>query len=50
MDVEVVHDELRQRAFLHDDPDAYMAGVADALDVLAEDLIAIWESERAQGA
>ena len=50
MNVEVVHDELRQRAFLHDDPEAYMAGVNDALAVLAGDLIALWESERSLGA
>ena len=50
MNVEVVRDELKRRAFLHDDPEAYMAGVEDALDVLAQDLSAIWESERALGA
>ena len=34
MDVTQVHDQLRQRAFLHSDPDAYLAGVDDALAVV----------------
>jgi hypothetical protein len=34
LDVTDLHDQLAQRAFLHDDPDAYLAGVRDALDVV----------------
>ena len=34
MDVTQVHDQLKQRAFLHSDPDAYLAGVDDALAVV----------------
>ena len=34
-----LQDQLRQRAFLHDDPDAYLAGVDDALHLLREELI-----------
>jgi hypothetical protein len=36
LDVTDLHDQLAERAFLHDDPDAYLAGVRDALDVLIE--------------
>jgi hypothetical protein len=49
MDVDVLHEELKQRAFLHDDPEAYLAGVDDALEVLADDVIAALESEKALG-
>ncbi len=45
MDVAHLHDQLRQRAFLHDDPDAYLAGVDDALTVLTDDLVAVWLSD-----
>ena len=34
MDVTQLQDQLRQRAFLHSDPDAYLAGVNDALAVV----------------
>ena len=37
MDVAELQERLSQRAFLHDDPDAYLAGVTDALEVLAEE-------------
>ena len=37
MDAVNVHEQLRQRAFLHDDPDAYLAGVNDALAVINEE-------------
>ncbi len=50
MDVGNLHDQLQQRAFLHDDPDAYLAGVDDALAVLTDDLVQIWQSEDAQSA
>lgn len=30
------HDTLVPRAFLHDDPDAYLAGVEDALTELSD--------------
>ena len=36
MDAALVHEQLRQRAFLHDDPDAYLAGVDDALAVVED--------------
>lgn len=49
MDVAELHDRLAQRAFLHDDPDAYLAGVNDALELLVHDLVTTWESEDAQG-
>ena len=42
MDVAHVHDLLEQRAFLHNDPEAYRAGVDDALRVLTDDLVQIW--------
>ena len=38
MDAATVHEQLRQRAFLHDDPDAYLAGVDDALAIV-EDVV-----------
>ena len=38
MDVAALQDQLRARAFLHDDPDAYLAGVKDAVSVLTEDV------------
>jgi hypothetical protein len=31
-----VQEQLQERAFLHDDPGAYLAGVADAVSVLTE--------------
>ena len=34
MDVTQLHDQLKQRAFLFADPDAYLAGVDDALAVV----------------
>lgn len=37
MDVVALQEQLRARAFLHDDPDAYLAGVRDAVSVLADD-------------
>ncbi len=50
MDVGALHDQLVQRAFLHDEPEAYLAGVEDALDVMADDLVEVWESDHARGA
>ena len=38
MDVVALQDQLRARAFLHDDPEAYLAGVHDAVSVLADEL------------
>ena len=38
MDVVALQDQLRARAFLHDDPDAYLAGVKDAVSVLIDDV------------
>lgn len=49
MDVAELHDRLAERAFLHDDPDAYLAGVSDALQLLAGELVTAWESEDARG-
>jgi hypothetical protein len=46
MDVTQLHDQLAQRAFLHDDPDAYLAGVRDALEVLDDDEVAVTEQAR----
>jgi hypothetical protein len=43
LDVTDLHDQLAERAFLHDDPDAYLAGVRDTLDVLVRDLAVAWE-------
>lgn len=39
MDTAELHDLLQQRAFLHDDPDAYLAGVDDALHLLRNEVI-----------
>ena len=39
MDSAALQEQLRQRAFLHNDPDAYLAGVRDALQLLADDLV-----------
>lgn len=39
MDTAELQQQLRRRAFLHDDPDAYLAGVDDALHLLREELI-----------
>ena len=36
MDAATVHEQLRQRAFLHDDPEAYLAGVDDALAIVED--------------
>ena len=38
MDITQLQDQLRDRAFLHDDPEAYLAGVHDAVTVIAEDV------------
>ena len=38
MDVVALQDQLRARAFLHDDPDAYLAGVHDAVSVLTDEV------------
>lgn len=38
MELADLKDQLQQRAFLHDDPDAYLAGVKDALSVLTDNL------------
>lgn len=38
MDVAELHDRLAERAFLYDDPDAYMAGVDEALEILLASL------------
>lgn len=46
MDVTRLTDQLAQRAFLHDDPDAYLAGVRDALGVIADDSRAESEDDR----
>ena len=35
---EAAASEVRERAFLHDDPDAYRAGVRDALKAVASQL------------
>jgi hypothetical protein len=48
MDVARLHDQLTQRAFLHDDPEAYLAGVDDALEVLATALVTTPQSEDAR--
>lgn len=45
MDVAVLQDKLVGRAFLHDDPEAYLAGVNDALEVLMPDLTAAEDDE-----
>ena len=50
MDAETLHDRLRQRAFLHDDPDAYLAGVADALAMLDAQLTIVDDDTEARGA
>lgn len=50
MDVELLPDELRRRAFLHDDPDAYLAGVNDALQTLTSDGEGTDEAKEARGA
>jgi hypothetical protein len=34
MNAAELHDQLRQRAFLHDDPEAYLAGVDDVLHLI----------------
>lgn len=47
MDVAELHDRLVDRAFLHDDPDAYLAGVDDAIAVIVDDLVTVWESDAA---
>jgi hypothetical protein len=36
MHVAELQDRLAQRAFLHDDPEAYLAGVSDALAVVSD--------------
>ena len=46
MDVTRLQDQLAQRAFLHDDPDAYLAGVRDALNVVTDDTRAEPEDQR----
>ena len=48
MDVTDLQEQLAQRAFLHDDPDAYLAGVRDALGVLTDQQLRTVESEDAQ--
>lgn len=52
MNVAAVQDQLRARAFLHDDPDAYLAGVKDAVTVLVEqaEVEGAGTQERAEGA
>ena len=49
MDVAELHERLAQRAFLHDDPDAYLAGVSDALEILVEQGPAAWEPDDTRG-
>ena len=50
MNVDVLHDELRRRAFLHDDPEAYLAGVDDALETLTSDLVVDQDAKEERGA
>jgi hypothetical protein len=50
MNVAQLQDQLRQRAFLHDDPDAYLAGVDDALTVLNEEMVDLPQDESAETA
>ena len=47
MDVAELQHQLADRAFLHDDPDAYRAGVNDAIEALVRDLLKTWEDEQA---
>lgn len=46
MDVANLHEQLRQRAFLHDDPDAYLAGVDDALAVVNDPQALVDDSDQ----
>ena len=51
MDSTDLHEQLRQRAFLHNDPDAYLAGVADAMQLLRpEPALEATDLDEARGA
>lgn len=45
-----LHDQLQERAFLHNDPDAYRAGVEDALRLLRVEIALPEPEEQAKGA
>ena len=46
METADLHDQLQQRAFLHDDPDAYLAGVKDTLQLLRHDQVVVIDPEQ----
>lgn len=45
-----LHDQLQERAFLHNDPDAYRAGVEDALRLLHVEIALPAPEEQTAGA
>ena len=45
MDMTTLTEQLAERAWLHDDPRAYLAGVRDALGVVTEELEVTREAE-----
>ena len=46
MDTAELRDQLQQRAFLHDDPDAYLAGVKDTLQLLGDGQVVVIDAEQ----